>query len=89
MSTDPLVGRESLCHAQLDKVLKGRKVYEFDRLTREFPEGVKQSSSWTNLHPCIVDIESEVPIANLQRRCLVANQASSNNIMLRHDSLPS
>lgn len=39
------------------------------------------------LHACVIDIEGEVAIADLQWRGVVIDQACANNIELRHNSL--
>lgn len=40
------------------------------------------------LHPCGVDIEGKVAIANLERCCLIVNEVGSHDIELRDHGMP-
>ena len=40
------------------------------------------------LHPCSVDIEGKVAIANLERCCLIVNEVGSHDIELRDNGMP-
>jgi hypothetical protein len=45
-------------------------------------------AAWQSyLHPCIIHIESKVPIADLKRSGFIIDQACSDNVELGHNPL--
>lgn len=73
----PLVGSESLCHAQLDRVLNGKKV-----CTQGLTDKIDSKLGMTYLHASAIDIKGEVSVAHLKWCCLIINEPGPNDIEL-------
>lgn len=80
----PFDGKESLCHAQLESVLKGRNVLDigcFNILV------LFLSSIYTYLHSRVVYIVGKVSITYLERRRGIIDERPTDDVVSRNNVL--